>query len=197
MQKIELEISALTAGHSQGSFSLILTEKNGTRKMPVLIGGFEAQAIAIEIENIKTSRPLTHDLFVTFLKTFDISINEVFIYNLNEGIFFARLVVQKEGKIVEIDSRTSDAIALAVRFNCPIYTTASILDEAGFELDDEDDGVTPGRIVEEEFTPGSRSGSANLDKLNIEELEKQLEEAIREEDYVKAALIRDEIKKRS
>ncbi len=195
MSKIRLEISALTAGHSQGSFSLILNEVGGKRKLPIMIGGFEAQAIAIEIEHIKTSRPLTHDLFKTTMNKFGVNLEEVFIYELKEGIFFANLVVEHNGVRHEIDSRTSDAIALAVRFACPVYTTPEIMNEAGFEMEDEENAA-PARPAGDDIPQTARHSMSNLRELNIEELEKLLEEAIREEDYIRAAEIRDELKKR-
>ena len=128
MNKIGLEIIGLSYSQTQsGAYALVLGEKAGIRRLPIIIGGFEAQAIAIELENMTPSRPLTHDLCKTFAYTFEIKIKEVIIYNLVEGIFFAKLICNQNGKEVEIDARTSDAIALAVRFNCPVYTFEFIL----------------------------------------------------------------------
>ena len=127
MNKIGLEIIGLSYSQTQsGAYALVLGEKDGKRRIPIIIGGFEAQAIAIELENMTPSRPLTHDLFKTFASTFEIKIKEIIIYNLVEGIFFAKLVCEQNGKIVEIDARTSDSIALAVRFNCPVSTLSLI-----------------------------------------------------------------------
>ena len=145
MKKINLDIIGLSYSQTQtGAYALVLGERNGKRRLPIIIGGFEAQAIAIELEKMTPSRPLTHDLFKTFATTFGIEIKEVVIYNLVEGIFFAKLICEKDGKEVEIDARTSDSIALAVRFNCPISTFEFILSSAGILLEDEqdfDDGV--------------------------------------------------------
>ena len=138
MKKINLDIIGLSYSQTQtGAYALVLGERNGKRRLPIIIGGFEAQAIAIELEKMTPSRPLTHDLFKTFATTFDIEIKEVVIYNLVEGIFFAKLICEKDGKEVEIDARTSDSIALAVRFNCPISTYEFILSSAGILLEDE------------------------------------------------------------
>ncbi|MFZ9848500.1 MAG: bifunctional nuclease domain-containing protein, partial [Flavobacteriales bacterium] len=166
--------------------------------------GFEAQAIAIELEKMTPSRPLTHDLFKTFATTFDIEIKEVVIYNLVEGIFFAKLVCEKDGKEVEIDARTSDSIALAVRFNCPISTFEFILSSAGILLEDEqlndedggdnedDDDADLDDPVEELLEPSTK----DITTLNASELEKYLEDAIAMEDYERASQIRDELSKR-
>ena len=138
MNKIGLEIIGLSYSQTQsGAYALVLGEKEGNRRLPIIIGGFEAQAIAIELENMTPSRPLTHDLFKTFASTFEIQVQEVIIYNLVEGIFFAKLICNQAGKEVEIDARTSDAIALAVRFNCPVFTFEFILSSAGIILDEE------------------------------------------------------------
>src|SRR5437868_1638420 len=138
MKKIKLEIIGLSYSQTQsGAYALVLGEAKGKRRLPIIIGGFEAQAIAIELEKMTPSRPLTHDLFKTFAETFNILVNEVIIYNLVEGIFFAKLICNDGTKDVEIDARTSDAIALAVRFSCPIYTYEFILSSAGIILEDE------------------------------------------------------------
>ena len=140
MEKIKLDIVGLSYSQTQsGAYALVLGESIGKRRLPIIIGGFEAQAIAIELEKMTPSRPLTHDLFKNFADEFDIHIQEVIIYNLVEGIFFAKLICDKGGKEIEIDSRTSDAIALAVRFACNIYTYEFVLGSAGIVLDDEDD----------------------------------------------------------
>ena len=138
MKKVRLEIVGLSYSQTQsGAYALVLGESSGSRRLPIIIGGFEAQAIAIELEKMSPSRPLTHDLFKSFAQTFDISVNEVLIYNLVEGIFYAKLICTDGTREVEIDARTSDAIALAVRFNCEIYTYEFILKSAGIVLDDD------------------------------------------------------------
>ena len=138
MKKVRLEIVGLSYSQTQsGAYALVLGESSGSRRLPIIIGGFEAQAIAIELEKMSPSRPLTHDLFKSFAQTFDITVNEVLIYNLVEGIFYAKLICTDGTREVEIDARTSDAIALAVRFNCDIYTYEFILKSAGIVLDDD------------------------------------------------------------
>lgn len=201
MNKIGIEIIGLSYSQTQsGAYALVLGEKEGNRRLPIIIGGFEAQAIAIELENMTPSRPLTHDLFKTFAATFEINIKEVIIYNLVEGIFFAKLICKQGDKEVEIDARTSDAIALAVRFNCPVYTFEFILASAGIILDDEstdldfggqnkDDDEIAGLISEEDPN--------DLSKKSVSDLEQLLNEAIDNEDYEKASLLRDEITKRN
>ncbi|MFZ9956691.1 MAG: bifunctional nuclease domain-containing protein [Flavobacteriales bacterium] len=205
MKKINLDIIGLSYSQTQtGAYALVLGERNGKRRLPIIIGGFEAQAIAIELEKMTPSRPLTHDLFKTFATTFDIEIKEVVIYNLVEGIFFAKLVCEKDGKEVEIDARTSDSIALAVRFNCPISTFEFILSSAGILLEDEqlndedggdnedDDDADLDDPVEELLEPSTK----DITTLNASELEKYLEDAIAMEDYERASQIRDELSKR-
>ena len=199
MNKIGLEIIGLSYSQTQsGAYALVLGEKEGNRRLPIIIGGFEAQAIAIELENMTPSRPLTHDLFKTFASTFEIQVQEVIIYNLVEGIFFAKLICHQSGKEVEIDARTSDAIALAVRFNCPVFTFEFILSSAGIILDEESESLdfeSEGN-VEEEISDLVDDKSADLSKKSIHDLEILLNEAIQKEDYERAALIRDEINKR-
>mgnify|MGYP000453714540 CR=1 FL=1 len=205
MKKINLDIIGLSYSQTQtGAYALVLGERNGKRRLPIIIGGFEAQAIAIELEKMTPSRPLTHDLFKTFATTFGIEIKEVVIYNLVEGIFFAKLICEKDGKEVEIDARTSDSIALAVRFNCPISTFEFILSSAGILLEDEqlndedggdnedDDDADLDDPVEELLEPTTK----DITTLNASELEKYLEDAIAMEDYERASRIRDEISKR-
>lgn len=199
MNKIGLEIIGLSYSQTQsGAYALVLGEKVGNRRLPIIIGGFEAQAIAIELENMTPSRPLTHDLFKTFATTFDINIKEVLIYNLVEGIFFAKLICIKDGKEVEIDARTSDAIALAVRFNCPVYTFEFILSSAGIILDEESDSLE----FETDNTSGesqvemSKDNANDLTKKSVADLDKILNEALQQEDYERASIIRDEMNKR-
>ena len=153
MNKIGLEIIGLSYSQTQsGAYALVLGEKDGKRRIPIIIGGFEAQAIAIELENMTPSRPLTHDLFKTFASTFEIIIKEIIIYNLVEGIFFAKLVCEQNGKTVEIDARTSDSIALAVRFNCPVSTYEFILSSAGIVLEDESTDLEENELSCQEVT---------------------------------------------
>lgn len=200
MNKIGLEIIGLSYSQTQsGAYALVLGEKAGIRRLPIIIGGFEAQAIAIELENMTPSRPLTHDLFKTFAYTFEIKIKEVIIYNLVEGIFFAKLICNQNGKEVEIDARTSDAIALAVRFNCPVYTFEFILSSAGIILDEDSDelDLDGGDIPDEdELAEMVEDRSSDISKKSDTELEELLHEAIKQEDYERASIIRDEINKR-
>jgi bifunctional DNase/RNase len=164
----------------------------------VLIGAFEAQAIAMEIEGMKPSRPLTHDLFVQAMQAMEVEVEEVMINDLQEGIFFSRIRCKRGFDSFELDSRTSDAIALATKFKCPIYVSAKIMDEAAYDGDEKEAESleSPGRMAHEELIPSSKS-HAGLESYSLEELEAMLEESIRDEDYTRAAKIRDEIKKRS
>lgn len=199
MNKIGLEIIGLSYSQTQsGAYALVLGEKEGNRRLPIIIGGFEAQAIAIELENMTPSRPLTHDLFKTFAATFDIKVKEVIIYNLVEGIFFAKLICIQEGKEVEIDARTSDAIALAVRFNCPVHTYEFILSSAGIILDENSDelGFEEGGPLEEDISELIEEDPNDLSKKSTTDLEGLLSQAIQQEDYERASTIRDEINKR-
>lgn len=195
MEKIGLDIVGLSYSQTQsGAYALVLAEQEGKRRLPIIIGGFEAQAIAIELEDMTPSRPLTHDLFKSFAESFEIKIKEVVIYNLLEGIFYAKLICDKDGKEVEIDTRTSDAVALAVRFKCPIYTYESILSNAGIVLDEDEEGEmktsTPAKAEEKKEKKGIAS-------LSIKELKDQLQNAIDTEDYEEASRLRDEINKRN
>jgi bifunctional DNase/RNase len=193
--KLALNIVSILPAHSHGAYTLVLGEEQGNRKLPVLIGAFEAQAIAMEIEGIKPSRPLTHDLFVQAMQALDVEV--VMITDLQEGIFFSKIRCKKAFDSFELDSRTSDAIALAVKFRCPIYVDPKIMDEAAYEGDNtEAESDSPGRMAHEELIPGSKT-HAGLEEHSMEELEAMLEDAIRDEDYTRAAKIRDEIKKRS
>tara|TARA_Y100000589_G_scaffold2595_1_gene2445 strand:+ start:2076 stop:2684 length:609 start_codon:yes stop_codon:yes gene_type:complete len=199
MNKIGLEIIGLSYSQTQsGAYALVLGEKEGKRRLPIIIGGFEAQAIAIELENMTPSRPLTHDLFKTFASTFEIDVKEVIIYNLVEGIFFAKLICKQSGTEVEIDARTSDAIALAVRFNCPVFTFEFILSSAGIVLDEESESLDfEGEGgVEDKVSSFVDEKSNDLSKKSIHDLELLLNEAIQKEDYERASIIRDEINKR-
>ncbi len=172
---------------------MVLGEVDGPRKLPIVIGGFEAQAIAVALENMIPNRPLTHDLFKNTLTAFDINIKEVLINNLLDGIFFSKLICEKDGVEYSIDSRTSDAIALAVRFKAPIYTFDIILDAAGVVMDNPDVIAT----TQEEEEPAKKQEAKSLASYSLAALETMLEKAIENEDYEKAAKIRDEIKKRT
>lgn len=193
MSKVRLNIVGLSSGQSNGSYTLILGEENGRRKLPIIIGSFEAQAIAIEIEKIVPFRPMTHDLFVNFARTFGVHIEEVEIYNLVDGVFHAKLICEVDGEIREIDARTSDSIALAVRFKCPIYTHEHIMTEAGMIFTED---MTEDDMMDEQEVPKTKHKSNDISSLNNEELEQKLNEALTIEDYTKAALLRDELNKR-
>ena len=191
MKKIELEIVALSHSITQThSYAVVLGEINGLRRLPIVIGGFEAQAIAVALERMSPSRPLTHDLMKNFMMAFNVELHEVVINDLQEGIFYSKLVCSSANDTVEIDSRTSDALALAVRFGCPIYTYDTILDQAGILM--EDDGKT------KSATPvtSETGGSDDLKSLSLEDLEGLLTEVLDHEDYIRAIAIRDEIKSR-
>jgi bifunctional DNase/RNase len=196
--KIALNIVSILPAHSHGAYTLVLGENEGNRKLPVLIGAFEAQAIAMEVEGIKPSRPLTHDLFVQAMQAMEVEVEEVMITDLQEGIFFSKIRCKRAFDSFELDSRTSDAIALAVKFRCPIFVDPKVMDEAAYEGDNtEAESIeSPGRMAHEELIPGSKT-HAGLEDHSMEELEIMLEEAIRDEDYTRAAKIRDEIKKRT
>lgn len=191
MEKLKLDIVGLSYSQTQsGAYALVLGESTGKRRLPIIIGGFEAQAIAIELEKMTPSRPLTHDLFKNFAEEFHINISEVIIYNLVEGIFFSKLICEKDGEEIEIDSRTSDAIALAVRFNCPIYTFEFVLGSAGILLEDDFD-------KDEETLQESTPETAGPKSLSLDELNQQLSIALENEDYESASKLRDEINKRN
>ena len=191
--RIKLNIIGLTSSHSQrNSYTLILGEENGELKLPIVIGGYEAQSIALVIEGLKPQRPLTNDLISNFFSQFGIILKEVIINKLEEGVFFSTLVTEKDNKIQNIDARTSDAIALALRMKCPIYTYKSILNDAGIQYEENDiEGEEKEEIIEDENTPVVTN---DLNQLSLKELEAELEKAIKIEDYVRAALLRDEIK---
>lgn len=195
MEKIELKIIGLSYSQTQsGAYALVLSEKEGSRRLPIIIGGFEAQSIAIELENMKPSRPLTHDLFKSFAESFAIKIKEVVIYNLIEGVFYSKLVCDKEGDEVEIDARTSDAIAIGIRCECPVYTFEHILSSAGIQLEDEMDETKPVPADEPEQT--KKQGN-ELSNMSDEELNRLLQEALDQENYERASEIRDELNKRN
>lgn len=195
MEKIKLEIVGLSYSQTQsGAYALVLSEVEGNRRLPIIIGGFEAQAIAIELEKMVPTRPLTHDLFKNFATAFEITVKEVVIYNLVEGIFYSKLICEQNGETLEIDARTSDAIAIGVRFKCPVYTFESILSSAGILLDEtQDEDAFLDDSDDEDGTEGSGS---TLESLSEEELNNQLNAAIDSEDYELASKIRDELNRR-
>lgn len=205
MDKIELEIIGLSYSQTQtGAYALVLGETVGNkRRLPIIIGGFEAQAIAIELESMTPSRPLTHDLFKNLADAFDINLLEVIIYNLVEGIFYAKLIIQQGTETIEIDTRTSDAIALAVRFKCPIFTYEFILSSAGIILDesqkdkDIDDDSDEFDELEKELEDIDPSKPLDYSKMSITELNKVLQNAIEHENYEEASKIKAEIDRRN
>lgn len=176
-----------------GAYALVLEEAEGTRRLPIIIGSSEAQAIAIELENMSPTRPLTHDLFRTFAQQFKIDIQEVIIYNFVDGVFYGKIICHDGKETVEIDCRPSDAIALAVRFKCPIYTHEFILNAAAFEKDESGAGIRPIAAESED----NSSDGGGFSQLTVEELEESLNAALAREDYEEASLIRDEINKRN
>ncbi len=199
MKKVELEIVALSHSITQThSYAVVLGEVNGLRRLPIVIGGFEAQAIAVALERMQPSRPLTHDLFANFMTTFGIELTEVIIYKLEEGIFFAKLVCNHDNESIEIDSRTSDALAMAVRANCKIYTYENILETAGLYLDQPEGAVESGGESKATQIPVGSKNTPDVDmkNLNLDELNQLLQKVLEQEDYVRAIHIRDEINSR-
>lgn len=202
MKKVKLDIVGLSYSQTQsGAYALVLGEVNGRRRLPIIIGAFEAQAIAIEIEKMTPTRPLTHDLFKTFAQAYHIEVTEIIIYNLVDGVFFAKLICTDGQTTQEIDARTSDAIALAVRFNALIYTYEFILSSAGIVIEGNDflfleniDAITKEHSSEDIATSIPVSG---YQSLSLEELQQKLDDALAEEAYEKAARIRDEINRRN
>lgn len=196
MNKIELRVMAINRSVTQTSnYALVLGEVNGPRRLPVIIGSSEAQAIAIAIEGMEGPRPMTHDLFKNTLETLRTDLREIIITDLREGIFFARLVLDREGEIIEVDSRTSDALALATRFECPIYTYNNILDSAGIVLEGDDDKDYDDQSELETVGDDGQKGE-NLSRMNIKDLNSYLEQMLQEENYEEAARIRDELQRR-
>jgi bifunctional DNase/RNase len=195
MKKIELEIVALSHSITQThSYAVVLGELNGLRRLPIVIGGFEAQAIAVALEKMQPSRPLTHDLMKNFMNAFGIELVEIIISDLQEGIFYSKLVCSSENDTVEIDSRTSDALALAVRFGCPVFTYENILDSAGILMEEttgEKKKKGKKEPVEEEV-----STNQDLKTMTIEDLNTLLNDVLEKEDYIRAIAIRDEINSR-
>ena len=203
MDKIRLEILGLSSSQSQsGSFALVLGETTGNRRLPIIIGMFEAQAIAIEIEKIVPNRPMTHDLFKSFGHSFNFVIKEIIISDLKEGVFFAKIVCNNDDKAVEIDARPSDAIAIGLRFNAPIFTYENIMAEAGIVLSDESEEepeAPTGRKKKkpEEKTSSEKTSEKSLKDYSIDKLQQLLKDAIDKEDYERAAKIRDELNRRN
>ena len=197
MKKIELEIVALSHSITQThSYAVVLGEVNGLRRLPIVIGGFEAQAIAVALEKMQPSRPLTHDLMKNFMTAFNIELHEIIISDLQEGIFYSKLVCSSDNDTIEIDSRTSDALALAVRFGCPVYTYEHILESAGILM--EDPGSTKKRKTATVSSSHEEEGGegSDLKKLTVEELNTLLNEVLEQEDYIRAIAIRDELNAR-
>jgi hypothetical protein len=199
MKKIELEIVALSHNITQThSYAVVLGEVNGLRRLPIVIGGFEAQAIAVALERMHPSRPLTHDLFANFMAAYNVELTEVIIYKLEEGIFYAKLVCNNNGDITEIDSRTSDALAMAVRAGCKIHTYETIMETAGLSIEQTEGQILPSG--ESKGSPvhvsNSEVGDSEMKKLNLDELNTLLQQVLEQEDYVRAIRIRDEINSR-
>jgi bifunctional DNase/RNase len=191
LKKIELNIVGLSYSQAQSnSYALVLGETNGKRRLPIVIGHYEAQAIALELEKMKPSRPLTHDLFYNFAKTFGINVVEVQITKFHEGIFYATLVCDNGISIHEIDSRTSDAVALSIRFHCPIFTTEEIMSQAGILFEEEEPSI------DDLDSASDNEIYSDFRNLTLTELEAELQKAVDDEDYEKASLIRDEIRRR-
>jgi len=197
MNRIKINVLGLSYSQTQsGAYALILAEENGERRVPIIIGGFEAQAIAIELEGLKPPRPLTHDLFYKCLTTFNIDLIEVNIYKFEEGIFYSNLVLDNGTDKIKIDARTSDAIAIALRFKSPIYTTEEILTKVGIVLNNTKE-TKNSETEEKKITNQSTDTKSEFSDLSIEELNILLEESVRNEDYEKASRIRDEVKLRN
>ena len=196
MKKIKLEVIQIQYSQTQtGAYALVLEDKKGKRRIPIIIGGLEAQAIAVELEKMKPTRPLTHDLFKPISEEFGINFSEIIIYNLVEGIFYSKIICSNGEKEIEIDSRTSDAIAIGLRFNCPIYTFDFILSSAGIALDGDTTSTDIfGEIFDEEVD--DESVVNEFSRYSDEQLDELLEKSLDEEEYEKASRIRDEMKNR-
>ena len=193
MRRVKLKVMGISYSQTQsGAYALILIEENGERRIPIIIGGFEAQAIVIKLENLDPPRPLTHDLFKKIADVFKISVTEVMISKLEEGVFFSQLICNSGEKEYSIDSRTSDAVALALRFGCPIFITEEILEKAGITINPTDTELTHSGDIDSLSEPDS----TKYDSYSVEELYKMIDESVKTEDYERAASIRDEIEKR-
>ncbi len=206
MEKIKLNVLGISYSQTQsGAYALVLSEEEGNRRIPIIVGGFEAQAIAIELEGLTPPRPLTHDLFKKFSDSYGIHLLEVNIHKLDEGVFFANILCDNGDRKITLDARTSDAIALALRFHCPIYTTEEIVDKAGIVLDfEKGTGLEPSleteipeEVMEKPEKKVKRTIYPGLSDNSMEELNALLAEAVANEDYEKASEVRDEIKRRS
>lgn len=200
---IKLNVLGISYSQTQsGAYALILTEEEGDRRIPIIVGGFEAQAIAIELEGLKPPRPLTHDLFLSFAKVYGISIKEVVIYKLEEGVFYAQLLCDNGVEKITLDARTSDAIALALRFKCPIYTTEEIIAKAGIVLDFDKESAETGDETSNEketetFEKPKSADKTDYSSLSTDELKKLLNEAISNENYEKASALKSELDRRN
>jgi hypothetical protein len=193
MKRVKLKVLGISYSQTQsGAYALVLIEEDGDRRIPIIIGGFEAQSIVIKLENLDPPRPLTHDLFKSFSDVFNISILEVFIYKLEDGVFFSKLLCSNGQNEYTIDSRTSDAVALALRFKCPIFITEEILEKAGITVSPSGSASQNNADEDSIFEPETSTYGSYTD----EELYKMIDEAVKKEDYEKAASIRDEIEKR-
>ncbi|TVR68264.1 MAG: hypothetical protein EA408_13635 [Marinilabiliales bacterium] len=201
MSKIKLNVLGISYSQTQsGAYALVLAEEEGERRIPIIIGGFEAQAIAIQLEGLKPPRPLTHDLFLSFASAFGISIAEINIYKLEEGVFYSKLICDDGKKQMTVDARTSDAIALALRFSCSIYTTEEILAKSGIVIDIEPETKEGSSASSGIFTDpqaGKRKPGDELRDFSLSELKEMLQDAIKNENYEKASDIRDEINHRN
>ncbi|PKV62684.1 bifunctional nuclease family protein [Pontibacter ramchanderi] len=199
MKKIQLEILGLSSSQSQtGSFALVLGERDGNRRLPIIIGMFEAQSIAIQIEKINPNRPLTHDLFKTFAEQMNVNITEILISDLKEGVFYSKIMCTDGEKEFELDARPSDAIAIGLRFGVPIYTVESVLSEAGIILSDLEEEEDENEEMAVKSTSSTTSSAKEpLNQTSVDDLNKMLNEALEKEDYERAAKIRDELNKRN
>jgi len=199
MTKIKLNVLGISYSQTQtGAYALVLTEENGERRIPIIIGAFEAQSIAIQLEGLKPPRPLTHDLFLNFALAYKINLLEVNIYKLEEGVFYSKLTCDDGNSRITIDARTSDAIALALRFKCTIFTTEEIINRAGIKLDVEKEGkvATPKRSYLEEVDEKLPEKTDEFKGMDMKELNDVLDDAIKNENYERASMIRDEINRR-
>jgi hypothetical protein len=192
MKRVKLKVMGMSYSQTQsGAYALLLIEENGERRIPIIIGGFEAQAIVIKLENLEPPRPLTHDLFKKFADQFNIAVTEVMIHKLEEGVFFSRLVCNDGRNEYSIDSRTSDAVAIALRFGCPIYIAEEILEKAQLTNSTTDADMTAANEGDTRYEPNGR-----FETYTEDELYKMIDDAVKTEDYERAASIRDEIDKR-
>ncbi len=195
---VELEILGLSSNHSQsGSFTLVMGEVEGSRRLPIVIGMFEAQAIAIEIEKIIPNRPMTHDLFKSFSDSFKFEIEKIVISDMKEGVFYAKIHCKNSAALVEIDSRPSDAIAIAVRFSAPIFCAEKVMSEAAIEFTEEEKKLESSKEIQSPPQKANPKKEASLKDFSLDKLNQLLEKAITNEDYERAARIRDEINKRN